>query len=142
MHPVPIAHVGDWAAAYKMFRDWSLITGRGWGGGATKWENHGSKTFCIPPQDRVKLLSPSFKEWKLFAPPPFNMALKLQATAYKLPQNLLCPPPPFSMAKTFCPPLFRRDNASHAPPLPFVAPPSPVICDRSLSEWCSNVLLT
>ena len=26
--------------------DWSLITGRG---GAMKWENHGSETFCAPP---------------------------------------------------------------------------------------------
>ena len=28
------------------FRDWSLITGRG---GATKWENRGSETFCHTP---------------------------------------------------------------------------------------------
>ena len=36
----------------------------GGGGGATKWENHGSETFCAPhPQDRVKLVMP---------PPPFE----------------------------------------------------------------------
>ena len=29
-------------------------------GGATKWENHGSETFCAPPP---------FKEWKLFVTP-------------------------------------------------------------------------
>ena len=29
-----------------ILRDWSLITGRG---GATKWENRGSETFCAPP---------------------------------------------------------------------------------------------
>ena len=34
----------------RSLRDWSLIIGRG----ATKWENHGSETFCAPPpQDRV-----------------------------------------------------------------------------------------
>ena len=33
----------------QQFREWSLITGRG----ATKWENWGSETFCVPPQDRV-----------------------------------------------------------------------------------------
>ena len=30
----------------------------GGGGGATKWENHGSETFCAPPQDSVKLSTP------------------------------------------------------------------------------------
>ena len=29
-------------------------------GGATKWENRGSETFCAPPQDRVKLFAPPF----------------------------------------------------------------------------------
>ena len=51
------------------------------------------KTFRVPP----------FKECKLFAPP--SIWLKLLATMYKLPQNLLCPPP-FSMAKTFSAPPF------------------------------------
>ena len=35
------------------------------GGGATKWEKRGFETFRAPPP---------FKEWKLFAPPFFNMA--------------------------------------------------------------------
>ena len=30
-------------------RDWSLLQERGGGGGATKWENCGSGTFCPPP---------------------------------------------------------------------------------------------
>ena len=63
-----------------ILRDWFLITGRG--GGATKWENRASKTFCAPPppQDRVKLFAhPPFKERKLFAAPP-TIWLKLKAT--------------------------------------------------------------
>ena len=38
------------------FRDWSLITG---GGGATKWENRGSETFCDPPSRQGKTFCPS-----------------------------------------------------------------------------------
>ena len=50
-------------------------------GGATKWENRGSETFCAPPSRQGKTFSaPPFKEWKLFAPPP-TIWLKLQATA-------------------------------------------------------------
>ena len=40
---------------HRVFRDWSLIRGRG---GATKWENRWAKTFCDPPEDRVKLFMP------------------------------------------------------------------------------------
>ena len=41
------------------YRDWSLIMGRG---GAKKWENHGSVTYCTP-HDRVKAIAPpAFKE--------------------------------------------------------------------------------
>ena len=48
-------------------RDWSLITGRG---GATKWENRGSETFCAPPSRQGKTFrAPPFKERKLFVLP-------------------------------------------------------------------------
>ena len=101
-----------------------IITGRG----ATKWENHGSETFCIPPSRQGKTFMPP-------PTPPTSIWLKLQATALNLPQNLLCPPPPFRMAKTFsAPPPFRRGNTSYAPLSHFVAPlPLPVISDQSLS---------
>ena len=51
------------------FRDWSLITRRG---GLQNEKIVGPKPFALPPpQDRVKLsMPPTFKEWKLFAPPP------------------------------------------------------------------------
>ena len=56
---------------YSNIRGWLLITD-GRDGGATKWENRGSETFCVPP----------FKVTKLFAPPPPpSIWLKLQATA-------------------------------------------------------------
>ena len=66
-------------------------------------------------------------------PPPPSVWLHLQATAQKLPQNLLCPS--FIMAKTFSapPPLFVGIKL-HMPPLPFCSPPPPlpVISDQSL----------
>ena len=50
-------------------------------GGATKWENRGSETFCAPPSRQGKTFrAPPFKEWKLYAP-PHTIWLKLQATA-------------------------------------------------------------
>ena len=50
-------------------------------GGATKWENRGSETFCATPSRQGKTFrAPPFKEWKLYAPPP-TIWLKLQATA-------------------------------------------------------------
>ena len=59
MYKMENAQEVDWVhACYDVsVRDWSLITGRG---GATKWENRGSETFCAPPQDRVKLFTPPF----------------------------------------------------------------------------------
>ena len=52
--------------------------GEAGGGGATKWENRGSETFCAPPpplRQGKTFCAPPFKELKLFhAPPPFNMA--------------------------------------------------------------------
>ena len=53
-----------------------LVINYGEGGGATKWENRGSKTFCAPPpsrQGKTFCAPPPFKEWKLFVP-PYNMA--------------------------------------------------------------------
>ena len=39
-------------------------------GGATKWENRGSETFCAPPSRQGKTFrAPPFKEWKLFVTP-------------------------------------------------------------------------
>ena len=43
-------------------------------GGATKWENRGSETFCAPPQDRVKLFAPPLLKSGNFSRPPYNMA--------------------------------------------------------------------
>ena len=45
--PVPMPQV---SRASKQLRDWSLVMGRGGGGGggATKWENRGSETLCVP----------------------------------------------------------------------------------------------
>ena len=52
---------------FFLLRDWSLIRG---GGGATKWENRGSETFCATPSRQGKTFrAPPFKEWKLYAPP-------------------------------------------------------------------------
>ena len=48
------------------------------GGGATKWENRGSETFCAPPS----------RQGKTFCPPPF----------YRV--AFFCAPPPITMAKT------------------------------------------
>ena len=89
---------------------------------ATKWENLGSETFCIPPsrQGKTFFARPPFKSGN-FLRPPFNMAKTSSCRVKALPQNILCPPPPFSMAKTFSPPLVRRGKTSHAPP------PSPVL---------------
>ena len=57
-----------WVILLTVLRDWSLITGRG---GATKWENRGSETFCAPPSRQGKTFhAPPFKEWKLLRAPP------------------------------------------------------------------------
>ena len=110
-------------SATSLLRDWSLITGRG--GGATKREIAGPKLFSPPPiQDRVKLFAPPtplLKSGNFLRPPPPSIWLKIQATAYTLPQNMLCPPPPSAWLKhflSFC-----------SPP-----PPLPVISDQSLKN--------
>ena len=80
----------------NMIRDWSLIRGRG---GATKWENRGSETYCVPPPSRqgktfCALPPPPFEDWKLFAPPaPFNMA-KTSSYRVKTTPTFCKPPPP------------------------------------------------
>ena len=39
-------------------------------GGATKWENRGSETFCATPSRQGKTFrAPPLKDWKLYAPP-------------------------------------------------------------------------
>ena len=76
--------------------------GGGGGEGGYKMGKSQVRNFlCSPPQDRVKLfVSPLLKSGNFLH--PLSIWLKLQATAYKLPQNLLCPP--FSMANTFSAP--------------------------------------
>ena len=44
-------------------------------GGASKWENRGSKTFCAPPpQDRVKLFAPPLLKGGNLLRPPISIA--------------------------------------------------------------------
>ena len=107
------------STTFCLLRDWSLITGRG---GATKWENRGSETFCAPPQDSVKLSAPPpFKEWKLSAPPlQYGSNFKLQHKNY--PKTYCAPPSEWP--KLFPSPLFVGVKL-HVPPLPFCSPPSP-----------------
>ena len=115
---------------FSLVRDWSLITGRG---GATKWENRGSETFCAPPpQDRVKLFAPLLLKGGIFFVPPITMA-KTSSSHAKTTSKLFVPPPPFSMVKTFSTPPFHRGKTSHAPP-PFCSSTLPVISDQSLME--------
>ena len=104
-------------------RDWSLIMGRGGYEMGKSWV----RNILRPPQDRVKLLVPPFKKWKLFEPLPFNMA-KISSSPRKNYPKTCCAPPPFSMAKTFSapPPFFCRGKTSHAPPSRSVAPPPPL----------------
>ena len=105
-------------------RDWSLITGRGGGGGATKWENRGSETFCAAPQDRVKLFAAPLLKIGNFWRPPYNMA-KTSSYHVKTTPKLFVPPP-FSMANTFSPPPpLRRGKTSRAPSHFVAPPPSP-----------------
>ena len=60
-------------------------------GGATKWENRGSETFCAPPSRQGKTFcAPPFKDWKLFAP-PYNMA-KTSSYYVKTTPKLFVPP--------------------------------------------------
>ena len=80
-----------------LFRDWSLITGRG---GATKWENRRSETVCAPPstsrEGKTFCAHPPLKSGNFLRPaPPFNMA-----KTSKLPRK--------NDPKTFCPPLLQH----------------------------------
>ena len=74
-------------------------------GRATKWENRESETFCAPPQVKVKLVvTPLFKEWKLFTPPTAHTSIWFKLRSYCIkttPKHVM---PPFSMAKTFLAP--------------------------------------
>ena len=93
-------------------RDWSLITG-----GATKWENCGSETFCAPPSRQGSTFrAPPFKEWKLFAHPPYNMA-KTSSYHVKTTPKTFCAPPPSAWLKLFPRPLFVGVKL-HVPPPP------------------------
>ena len=70
-------------------------------------------------------------------PPPPTVCLKLEASAEKLPQNIVCPPPPFQQGLNFSHPAIFVRLKLHLPPPPsrFVAPPPlPVISDKSLSS--------
>ena len=61
-----------------------MVINYGEGGGATKWEDRGSETFCAPPpppRDTVKLFAPPLLNGGNFlCPPPPPKWLKLQAT--------------------------------------------------------------
>ena len=63
------------------------------GGGGTKWEYSGSKTFCLPPPSKQGKTfgAPPLKGWKLFPPP--SVWLKHKCPTLKLPLNFVCPPP-------------------------------------------------
>ena len=83
-------------------------------GGATKWDNRGSETFCAPPSRRCKTFrAPPFKMWKPFVPPP--------------------PPPPFSLAKTLCPPFSGKTS---------LAPPPTSCFDQSLSAIFGHIVIS
>ena len=71
------------------FRDWSLITGRGW---LQNGEIFGSETFCAPPpQARVKLFAPPLLKRGNFSRPPYNMA-KTSSYRIKTTPKLFVPP--------------------------------------------------
>ena len=107
----PTSPRSSWAPAQRSSLRWpsgkGLVINYGEGGGGMG-KPQVPKLFAPPPSRQGKIFrAPLFKEWKLFAPPPPSIWLKLQATAWKLPQNFLWPP--LRMAKTFStppPPLF------------------------------------
>ena len=67
------------------YRDWSLITGRGLQNGKIV----GPKLVVAPtPRPGKTFRASLFKGWKLFAPPPPSVLLKLQAPVLKLPSKL------------------------------------------------------
>ena len=84
--------------------------------------------FSRPPPSRQgkTFCAPSFKEWKLFVPLPFNMA-KTSTYRVKPTPKLFVPPPSLAWLKLFPPPtLYIGVKTSHAPPPSrFVAPPPP-----------------
>ena len=72
-----------------------LVINYGDGGGATKWENRGSETFC-PSRQGKTFRAPPFKELERFAPSPFDMA---KTSSYHVNTTPKLVVPPLSMAK-------------------------------------------
>ena len=86
---------------WKLIWNWSLIMGTGEGGGLQNGKIAGLKLFAPPLSKQVKSFHAlTFKEWKLFAPPPlrFSMA-KTLSFRRKTTLKLFLPHPPLSMAK-------------------------------------------
>ena len=108
-----------------------LVINYGEGGGATKWENRGSETFCTPPSRQGKPFCAPLLKSQNFLRPHFNMA-KTLSYCIKTTQKLVVPPPPFSMSKTFVAPSLFVGVKLHVVPSRFVAP-LPVISDQSLT---------
>ena len=83
-----------------LLRHKGVVINYGEGGGATKWENHGSETFRTPILKSENFLHPSF-----------NMAKTSSHRVKTTPKVVVpLPPPPFSMAKTVSapsPPFYR-----------------------------------
>ena len=99
-----------------MFREWSLITGRG---------ELPNRKIAGPT-----IFAPSILKSGILLQPTFSMATTLSSTTKTTPK--LCAPPPFNMA---APPIVvgvRIPLAVH--PLPFCStpPPYPVIDDQPL----------
>ena len=105
----PVIRKGGASVAHK-----GLVINYG-EGGATKWENRGSETFCATPSRQGKTLrAPPFKEWKLYAPPlQYGYNFKLPRKIY--PETFCAPPSEW--LKLFPPPLFVG-VILHVPPPP------------------------
>ena len=87
---------------FLLFRDWSLITGRGV---LQNGKIAGPKLFAPPPQDRVKLFAPPpLLKIGNFSRPPYNMA-KTSSYYVKTTPKLFVPPPS-AWLKLYPPPLF------------------------------------
>ena len=85
-------------------------------GGATKWENRGSETFCATPSRQGKTFrAPPLKSGNFTRPPPYNMA-KTSSYRVKSTQKLFVPPPS-EWLKLFLSPLFVGVKL-HVPPPP------------------------
>ena len=75
-------------------------------GEATKWENRGFDTFCVPPEDRVNLFAPTpLLRGGNFLRPPITMA-KTSSSRVKTTSKLFVPPPPSAWLKLFPTPFF------------------------------------